>query len=146
MPATTDWEVANLRRLGGGVRVMRPAVGERDVWRGARSRPSGREARAALPLLRSLGLVGLRRGEDAREEGFHAVPEGDRAVTNVVPGVLRRRLGGFTGFLDLVARHLGAAHHRLAHALGGVFHAVTDLLPPALDLLSALLDLGVVRC
>src|SRR5215831_10369967 len=146
MPAKTDWKVASLQRRRRGVRVMRPAVGGKVSGEVPARAPQAERRERALSLLRSLALVGLRRAEDAREEGLHAVPEGDRAITNVVPSVLRRRLGGFTGFFDLVACHLGAAHHRLAYALGGVFHAVTDLLASALNLLAAFLDLGVVRC
>src|SRR5215472_13520399 len=147
MPAWSERKVDDLEGAPGGRRVERPANGAVGFWRSARPRPSvGRRRRACSLLLgRALGL-GLRGAEEAREEGLHAVPEGHRAITHIVPGVLRLGLGGLAGFLDLVARGLGAADHRLAHALCGVLYAMPDLLAAALDLLGAFLDLGVVGC
>src|SRR5215813_15311854 len=125
------------------------APGERSDRRLAQCPPAPphRGARAGVSLLlgRALGL-GFRRAEEAREEGLHAAPEGHGAITYVVPGVLRLGLRAVAGFLDLVARHLGAADHRLAHALCSVRYPTPDLLAAALDLLGAFLDLGVVGC
>src|SRR5215470_11299104 len=120
MPAWGERKVEDLGSASEGDAGRAP--GERSDRRLAQCPPAPphRGARAvSLLLSRALGL-GFRRAEEASEEGLDAVPEGHGAITYVVPGVLRLGLCGVAGFLDLVARHLGAADHCLAHALCSV--------------------------